>query len=116
MVLRMARSMKRSGSASNQFTRRRPADLKARFAGRTFPFRLPSGNLDQPDIIVRAKAGEHISFSLQTADVSLAKLGDASAAAQVEALLKAERRDRSTFRSDAMACSMMMAARLTPDR
>ncbi len=91
MVLRMARSMKRNGSANNQFTRRVPADLKARLAGRTFPFRLPSGDLDQPDIIVRAKAGEHISFSLQTADVSLTKLRHAAAATQVEALFKAER-------------------------
>lgn len=91
MVLRMARSMKRNGSANNQFVRRVPADLKERIAGRVLHLRLPSGHPDQPDIVVRAKAGEHISFSLQTADVSLTKLRHASAASQVEALFKAER-------------------------
>ena len=83
--------MKRNGSANNQFIRRVPADLKERIAGRTFHFRLPSGDIDKPDISVRAKAGQLIGFSLQTADSSLTKLRHAAAASQVEALFQAER-------------------------
>jgi hypothetical protein len=91
MVLQMARSTKRPGSLNNQFIRRVPADLVDRLKGRMLRFSLPSGELDQPEIPVRAKAGVHIAFSLQTADKALTTVRHAAALAQVEALFKAER-------------------------
>lgn len=91
MVLQMARSTKRPGSLNNQFVRRVPADLVDRLKGRMLRFSLPSGELEQPDIPVRAKAGVHIAFSLQTADKALTTVRHAAALAQVEALFKAER-------------------------
>ncbi|MCX5580795.1 tyrosine-type recombinase/integrase [Kaistia terrae] len=91
MVLQMARSTKRPGSLNNQFVRRIPADLLDRLKGRTFSFALPSGEIDKPDLPVRAKAGVHIAFSLQTSDKSLTTVRHAAALAQVEALFKAER-------------------------
>lgn len=91
MVLQMARSTKRPGSLNNQFVRRVPADLVDRLKGRTLRFSLPSGELGQPDIPVRSKAGVHIAFSLQTADKTLTTVRHAAALAQVEALFKAER-------------------------
>jgi len=91
MVLQMARSTKRPGSLNNQFVRRVPADLVDRLKGRMLRFSLPSGELDQPDLPVRAKAGVHIAFSLQTSDKSMTMLRQAAALAQVEALFKAER-------------------------
>jgi hypothetical protein len=91
MVLSMARPTTRKTSRNALFQRRVPGDVLPKIRGKSFHFSLPIGLPDAPPVIISAKAGEHLKFSLQTGDASLITLRHSAALSQFEAIVKAQR-------------------------
>ena len=83
--------MKRSGSSVPQFVQRIPADVRSRAIGRTLDIPLGSGGTQRVRITERMEA---VRCSLRTRDPSEVKLRQAAAAAYLERIWHALRRDR----------------------
>ncbi|MDP2409616.1 MAG: site-specific integrase [Pseudolabrys sp.] len=66
MVLRMARPTRRRGSTRSQFRKRVPDDVLRKARGQRITFRLPNDNGDE--VVISAKAGPEVTFSLRTSD------------------------------------------------
>jgi integrase len=84
MVLFMTRPTKRSGSSKSQFKKRVPSDVLKFARGKQIFFSLPKAHTGDEHILVAAKVGSHIEFSLRTSEASLAKLRLSKAAEQFE--------------------------------
>lgn len=85
MVLFMARPTRRSGSAKSQFKKRVPSDVLALARGETIQFSLPkAGHPGDERILVSARIGTHVEFSLRTNEPSLVKLRHGAALEQFE--------------------------------
>jgi len=91
MVLFMTRPTKRSGSSRSQFKKRVPSDVLKVARGKQIYFSLPKAHTSDEHILVPAKVGTHIEFSLRTSEVSLAKLRLSKAAEQFERFCAAYR-------------------------
>lgn len=84
MVLFMARPTKRSGSPKGQFRKRVPADVLRLARGKTIAFSLPKSHAGDERIIVSAKIGNEVVFSLRTENPSLITLRHGVALQQFE--------------------------------
>lgn len=84
MVLLMARPTKRSGSSKDQFRKRVPADVLDVARGERIVFSLPKMHTGDGRILVSAKIGAEVLFSLRTEEPSLVKLRHSAAAEQFE--------------------------------
>lgn len=84
MVLFLARPTKRSGSSKHQFRKRVPADVLRVARGQRIVFSLPKAHTGNERILLSAKLGAEILFSLRTEDSSLVKLRHNAAAEQFE--------------------------------
>lgn len=91
MVLFMARPTKRSGSSKHQFRKRVPADVLRVARGKSIAFSLPKSHGSSERILVSAKIGNEVVFSLRTEEPSLVKLRHSAAAEQFERTLAAYR-------------------------
>lgn len=91
MVLFMARPTKRSGSTKGRFRRRVPADILRIARGKSIAFSLPKSHSGDERIIVSAKIGNEVLFSLRTEDPSLIKLRHGVALEQFERACAAHR-------------------------
>jgi len=91
MVLFMARPTKRSGSSKHQFRKRVPADVLRVARGKDIAFSLPKSHGSSERILVSAKIGNEVVFSLRTEEPSLVKLRHSAAAEQFERTLAAYR-------------------------
>jgi hypothetical protein len=90
MLLRLVRPLKRPGSSMPYFVQRIPADVKARAIG--LALAIPIGDHIHPVTITPATRA--IRISLRTRDPAETKIRQAHAAAYVETLWQALRRDR----------------------
>ena len=72
MVLAMARPTSRPNSAFLQFRKRVPADVLKKARGQQIVFNLPPDLPGKPDLVVSAKLGSEVTFSLRTRNFSLA--------------------------------------------
>jgi integrase len=84
MVLFMARPTKRSGTSKGQFRKRVPADVLRVARGKSIAFSLPKSHAGDERIIVSAKIGNEVVFSLRTEDPSLITLRHGVALQQFE--------------------------------
>jgi len=91
MVLSMTRPTKRSGSSRSQFKKRVPSDVLKAARGKQVYFSLPKAHTSDEHILVGAKVGTHIEFSLRTSEASLAKLRLGKATEQFERFCAAYR-------------------------
>jgi integrase len=91
MVLAMARPTSRPNSAFLHFRKRIPADILKKARGQQIVFNLPPDLPGKPDLVVSAKLGSEVTFSLRTRDSSLAKLRLAAASVQLEKQFQALR-------------------------
>ncbi len=89
MVFAMPRPISRPGSSIPQFRKRVPEDIQRLAKGQRIELKLPPDCPGQPDLIVSAKIGSEVYFSLRTSDPSLVKQRQAAAIKQLEALFKA---------------------------
>lgn len=62
---------KRSGSSMSQFKKCVPSDVSKVARGKQIFFSLPKAHTDDEHLLVAAKIGTHVEFSLRTSDVSL---------------------------------------------
>ena len=91
MVFAMARPVSRSASSFKQFRKCVPEDIQRLAKGQRIDLKLPSECPGKPDLIVSAKIGSEVYFSLRTSDPSLVNRRQAAAIDQLEALFKALR-------------------------
>ncbi len=84
MVFAMARPVSRPNSSFAQFRKRVPADIQRVAKGRQIVFKLPPDLPGKPDLVVSAKLGSEVTFSLRTRDPALMRLRHATASAQLE--------------------------------
>lgn len=91
MVLFMTRPTKRSGSSRSQFKKRVPSDVLKLARGKQVYFSLPKAHTSDEQLLVAAKVGTHIEFSLRTSEASLAKLRLGKATEQFERFCAAYR-------------------------
>jgi Domain of unknown function (DUF6538) len=91
MVLSMARPTRRSGSSFILYRRRVPSDVQKIAAGREVSIRLNGECADKP-LVVSARFGKEVKFSLRTRDPSVAKERTATATAHLERLYGALRK------------------------
>lgn len=84
MVLTMTRPSKRSGSSKGQFKKRVPSDVLKVARGKQILFSLPKAHTGDEHLLVAAKVGTHVEFSLRTSEASLVKLRLSKAAEQFE--------------------------------
>lgn len=91
MVLFMARPTKRSGSSRHQFRKRVPTDVLRVARGKCIAFSLPKSTAGNERILVSAKIGNEVVFSLRTEEPSLVKVRHSAAAEQFERACSAYR-------------------------
>jgi integrase len=91
MVFAMPRPVSRQNSSFAQFRKRVPADIQRIAKGRQIVFKLPPDLPGGPTLVVPARIGSEITFSLRTRDPALATLRQAAALTQVEAQFRALR-------------------------
>jgi len=91
MVLIMARPTTRSRSTKGQFKKRVPSDVLERARGQAIFFALPKALSGDERIVVRAKFGTHVEFSLRTNDPALINLRHGAALEQFERACAAHR-------------------------
>lgn len=91
MVLFMARPAKRSGSSKDQFRKRVPADVLHVARGKRITFSLPKAHSGDERIVLSAKIGNEVMFSLRTEEASLIRLRHSAAAEQFERAIAAYR-------------------------
>jgi integrase len=92
MVFLMARPTKRSGSSNGLFKKRVPSDVLPLARGKEIMFSLPEAPTCEKRLVVRATVGEHVAFSLRTADPALVNFRHAAALEQFERACGAFRR------------------------
>src|SRR5215475_9493335 len=85
MIFAMTRPVSRSASSFKQFRKRVPADIQHLAKGQRATLKLPPDCPGQPDLIVSAKIGSEVYFSLRTSEPSLVKRRQAAAIDQLEA-------------------------------
>lgn len=91
MLLRLVRPLKRSGSSIPQFVQRIPADVRPRAVGRRISVRLDETTTVAVRITERMQA---VRFSLGSRNPAEAKIRQGRAAAQLEEIWRALRRDK----------------------
>jgi hypothetical protein len=91
MVFAMSRPVSRPNSSFAQFRKRVPADIQRVVIGKKVVFKLPPELPGTPGLVVSAKLGSEVTFSLRTRDPALVKLRHAAASAQLEAHFQALR-------------------------
>jgi hypothetical protein len=75
-----------------QFRKRVPADILKTAKGQEIVFKLPPDVSGNSDLVVSAKLGSEVTFSLRTRDPALVKLRHAVASAHLEAYFQALRK------------------------
>src|SRR5450631_223098 len=90
MLYRLARPMRRSGTSMSYFQQRIPFDVKARASAVRLD--IPVG--DETVSITIAPRADALRFSLRTRDPAETKIRHAIAAAYIERVWQALRRDR----------------------
>ena len=78
MMSRKKTYLHRNGSSPYQFLMRVPLKILARVKGRTLPISLPPSGEEEP-VLVSAKIGDLVKFSLRTRDLNVAKAREAVA-------------------------------------
>lgn len=103
MLYRLVRPMRRSGSSAIQFVQRIPADVRPRAIGRTLNIpllpRVAGAGGETVRVTITPKMPA-IRFSLRSHDPALVKLRQASAAAYLETVWQAFRRDKPVMLSN----------------
>ena len=100
MLLRLVSPVKRPGSSVPQFVQRIPADVRNRAAGRRLTISLGDGERVAVRITPQTQA---VRFSLRTSDPAEAKIRQGKAAAQLEEVWRALRRDMPVMLSSRQA-------------
>ena len=96
MMSRKKTYLHRNGSSPYQFLMRVPLKILARVKGRTLPISLPPSGEEEP-VLVSAKIGDLVKFSLRTRDLNVAKAREAVARSELHKLFNAVGRGPTTI-------------------